>query len=112
MSKVIASRIKKNVLRSIIHYNRTGFVKDRYIGETIRSIFDVVEFTAAENGSDLMIFIDFHKAFDSVQWDFILGCFEAFNLGPDFIHWVKIFTKMSKALGHGVRQGDPLSPYI
>ena len=35
MSKVIASRIK-NVLPYIIHHNQTGYVKDRFIGETIR----------------------------------------------------------------------------
>lgn len=58
MSKVIASRIK-NVLPSIVHYNQTGFVKDRYIGETIRSIFDIMEFTVMENIPGLMIFIDF-----------------------------------------------------
>ena len=71
MSKVIASRIK-NVLPSIVHYNQTGFVKDRYIGETIRSIFHIMEFTVTENIPGLMIFIDFQKAFDSVEWDFIL----------------------------------------
>ena len=37
MSKVIATRLK-NVLPQIIHHNQTGFVKDRYIGETVRSI--------------------------------------------------------------------------
>ena len=37
MTKVIASRIK-NVLPDIIHPNQTGYVKDRFIGETIRSI--------------------------------------------------------------------------
>ena len=37
MSNVIATRIK-NVLPDIIHYNQTGFVKDRYISETIQSI--------------------------------------------------------------------------
>ena len=34
MLKVIATRIK-NVLPDITHYNQTGFVKDRYIGQTI-----------------------------------------------------------------------------
>ena len=38
MSKVIASRIK-NVLPYIVHHNQTGYVKDRFIGETIRSAF-------------------------------------------------------------------------
>ena len=36
-SKVIAARLKK-VLPSIILYNQTGYVKDRFIGEAIRSI--------------------------------------------------------------------------
>ena len=67
MSKVIASRLK-NVLPSIIHHNQTGFIKDRYIGETVRSIFDIMEFTLKENISGLMIFLIFQKAFDSVEW--------------------------------------------
>ena len=42
MLKVIASRLK-NVLPNIIHHNQTGFIKDRYIGETVRSIFVIME---------------------------------------------------------------------
>ena len=34
MSKVIAARVKK-VLPSTIHYNQTGYVKDRFIGEAM-----------------------------------------------------------------------------
>ena len=71
MSKVIASRIK-NVLPGIIH--QTGYVKDRFIGETIRSIYDVMDYTVEENIPGLRIFIDFEKAFDSVEWDFLYKC--------------------------------------
>ena len=74
MSKVIALRLK-HVLPNIIHHNQTGFIKDRYIGETVRSSFDIMEFTLTENISGIMIFLDFQKAFDSVEWDFILECF-------------------------------------
>jgi len=42
ISKVIASRIK-NVLPYVIHRNQTGYVTDRYIGETVRSIFDIMD---------------------------------------------------------------------
>ena len=62
MSKAIATRIK-NVLPNIIPHNQTGFIKDRYIGETVRSIFDKMGFTAEENIPGLLIFIDFQKAF-------------------------------------------------
>ena len=46
MTKAIAWRIKK-VLPDIIHQNQTGYVKDRFIGETIRSIYDIMDLAAA-----------------------------------------------------------------
>ena len=69
MSKAIASRIR-SVMVNIIHHNQTGFVRDRYIGETARSIFDIIlRFTGKENPPGVMIFIDFEKTFDSLEWN-------------------------------------------
>ena len=92
MSKVLAVRIK-NVLPNIIHHNQSGYVKDRYIGETVRSIFDLMDFTLKEKIPGLMIFIDFHKAFDSIEWNYLVSCLKAFQFGPDFIRWVKTLYK-------------------
>ena len=84
-----------------------------------------MDWTANENIPGLMIFIDFQKAFDSIEWDFLFKCIEAFNFGSDFLRWVKLFynnvqscimnngiTSKSFQLERGVRQGDPLSPYL
>ena len=92
MSKVIATRIK-NILPSIIHHNQTGFMNDRYIGETVRSIFDIMDLTVEENIPGLIIFIDFQKAFDSLEWNFLLRCLESFNFGFSLIRWVFTFYK-------------------
>ena len=43
-----------------------------------------MEFTVNENVPGMVIFIDFQKAFDSLEWDFIFRYLEAFNFGPDF----------------------------
>ena len=67
----------KNVLPSIIHHDQSGFVKDRFIGETLRLIFDLMEFSLKENIPGLMIFTDFHKAFDSLEWNFFFQMFRS-----------------------------------
>ena len=40
-----------------------------------------------------MIFVDFHKAFDSIEWNYLVSCLKAFQFGPDFIRWVKTLYK-------------------
>ena len=97
MSKVIATKIK-NVLPTIVHHNQTGFINDRYIGETVRSIFDLIDFTLSKNIPGLLIFIDFHKAFDSLEWNFLFACLRAFNFGPDFIRWTEISIRIFKVV--------------
>ena len=47
----------------------------------------IMDFTLKENIPGLMIFIDFHKAFDSIEWNYIVTCtcLKAFCFGPDTI---------------------------
>ena len=89
-SKVISYRIKK-VLPRIIHYNQPGFINGRFIGEVARSILDIVDHTESLKLSGILLFIDFEKAFDSIEWDFLYQSLEAFNFGPTLIRWIKTF---------------------
>ena len=47
--------------------DQTGFIKDRFIGENIRLIDSVMKFTASRNIPGLLLFLDFEKAFDTLE---------------------------------------------
>ena len=69
--------------------------------------------------------IDFEKAFDTVEWDFLFVALKQFNLDPTFIIWIKLlYTNifscttnngyLSKRfpLSRGIRQGCPISALL
>ena len=92
-SKAIAKRIVE-VLPSIIHYDQNAFVKGRTIFFfAVRTISDVLDFTKARGYKGIMTAIDFEKAFDSVNWNFLLKSMESFGFGESFMAWIKTFYK-------------------
>ena len=89
-TKVIANRLAK-VLPDIISPNQTGYVKNRYIGENVRLISDVVDYTKAKQTQGIALFLDFKKAFNSIEWEYLHKVLEVFNFKQDFKRWVKVF---------------------
>ena len=56
-----------------------------------------------ERISGILAFLDFEKAFDNVEWDFLHTCLEAFNFGSDFEKWVSVFyTDISSCVCNNV----------
>ena len=110
---------------NLIHSDQTGFVKGRYLGENIRLIADVMETTKSLNLSGILTSLDFRKAFDSLEWPFIMKTLDYFNFGCGIKRWVNTFYSNIEStvinngfrtnwfkLSKGVRQGCPLSPYL
>ena len=71
-SAVIANRIKK-VLPTIISHTQKGFLKNRSIVENTRLIYDIIDKLNSNNQEGLLLLIDFEKAFNSVEWNFLDG---------------------------------------
>ena len=88
-SKALAARFKK-VLASIIKSDQTAYVEGRYIGESIRLISDILEYTEDHGIDGILFSADFEKAFDSIEHPFILATLESFGFGPQSLHWIRV----------------------
>ena len=102
-----------------------SYSKERPIHFAGDKMCSVISMKLATCYVGILIFIDFMKAFDTVEWHYLFDCLKAFNFGPDLINWVKTFYRNIEScvinnglssdystLTRGVRQGDPLSPYL
>ena len=119
-TKAVATRLEK-ILPQIIHPCQTGYIKGRYIEECIRMIFDIMSFTKQKNVPGAATFLDFEKAFDSIEWNYLQKCLEVLRFGPELRQWIKVFyndisscvlnnshANEQVSLSRGVRHGCPL----
>jgi hypothetical protein len=124
ITKVLANRIKK-VLPTVINHDQVAYLKNRFIGQNIRTIFDTMGYTKLMDQKGIIAFLDFEKAFDTVNWEVIYDALKLFNVGPEFVRWVQTIYNEPQACvtnngysspffitGRGVRQGCPLSAYL
>ena len=72
ISHVLAQRLKK-VLPKIINVDQTGYVKNRFIGFNLRQIQDIIDYADIYKIEGAIIFVDFTKTFDSLEWNFMLN---------------------------------------
>ena len=124
LTKVLSNRLQ-HVLPRLIHSDQIGYIKGRYIGQNIRIIKDLMTYTKNNNSPGFLLLVDFEKAFDSVEWSFMVKCLDRYNFGQNFIKWIKIlYTDIESCvcnngylsqyfkLGRGIRQGCPISAML
>ena len=119
---MLMERLKK-VLPFLIDPGQTAYV--RFLGESERLIVDIFETCDLEKLERYLVAIDFKKAFDSLNHNFLITALEHYGFGNDFIEWIKILLKNQESClinaGHTTkyyrlervaRQGYPISAYL
>lgn len=123
VSKILANRLNQ-LLPRIISENQSAFVQGRLLMENVILASELVKDYHKETVSPRCLMkIDISKAFDSVQWMFVLKSLSALGFPEKFIHWIKLcITSPSFSMqvngdfagyfqsSRGLRQGCSLSP--
>jgi hypothetical protein len=124
IAQIFAIRLQE-VLPSIISEFQNGYIKGRFIGYNIRTIIDVINHANNNKKDCLIVFLDFEKAFDQLDWNFIQKTLEIFNFGKYFRECVKMmyhnitscvmnngYASKFFPIHRGIRQGCPLSALL
>ena len=70
LAHILANRLK-TVIYKFISPDQTGYIQGRFIGQNIRVIKDIIDMIEEENTETALLFLDFKKAFDTVNHDFL-----------------------------------------
>ncbi|KAL6570156.1 hypothetical protein OROMI_014670 [Orobanche minor] len=123
ISKILAKRLG-NILPSFINPAQSGFIKGRNITDNILTAHEVTH-DISQSVTNTIIKLDMEKAYDRLNWNFIIQVLTKFGFSNVWINFIKAcisncwFSILvnGQSVGffkseRGVRQGDPLSPLI
>jgi len=124
LSKALTARLEK-VAASLVGEDQHAFVEGRNIHHGTRLMQQAIESLERTGGKGAIIAIDFRKAFDTIDHEYIWACLESAGLDYYFIAAVRtLYAKAESAvinhgtttkyfsLSRGCRQGDPIAPLL
>jgi hypothetical protein len=124
IAKVLANRLK-GVLDKVISKTQSAFIKGRQILDPILIANESLDSRRRSGEAGIMCKMDVEKAYDHVNWDFLLYMLKRCGFGEKWCSWISfcISTVRFSVLvngspegffdsSRGIRQGDPLSPLL
>lgn len=122
--KILATRLSTE-LPKLVGIHQSAFIKGRSLHDNFMLVQCTTRRLHALKEPMILLKLDLMKAFDSVQWPFLLEVLSRMVFGPKWRSWIcgLLANSSTRILVNGVpgrtilnccglRQGDPLSPML
>ncbi|KXZ56111.1 hypothetical protein GPECTOR_2g993 [Gonium pectorale] len=124
LARVLANRLSP-CLSTAIPLEQSAFLPGRSIGANTRFLRCLPHLLQQQQRSAIVAFLDFAKAYDTIDRSVLFALMERMGVGPGFLAWAQLLLMDTLAVASvngylsrvvrlhaGVRQGCPLAPLL
>ncbi|WMV19117.1 hypothetical protein MTR67_012502, partial [Solanum verrucosum] len=117
IAKLLAERLKR-VIDKLVNKNQMAFIKGRQIMDAALIASECVDSRLKGNTPGVMCKLDIEKAYDHVNWGFLLNTLRQMGFGERWVAWIKFCISTVRfsilvngelvgffSSGRGIRQG-------